>query len=103
MDPQLYQALQATSPFASPRAAAPSHGQPSTWHPVIMDHHGNMQPTTETAQKAGSMLAQQQWMHRQMRGAMENMRRDGVYLLSACWTLAWECVPDANPSPDHPD
>eukprot|EP00959_Pyramimonas_sp_CCMP1952_P369792 7745239-Pyramimonas_sp.AAC.1 len=73
MDRQLYQALQATSPFASPRAAAPQTAP--TWQPVIADQHGYMKPTTETAQKADSMLGLQQWMRRQMQEAIESMRR----------------------------
>eukprot|EP00959_Pyramimonas_sp_CCMP1952_P086777 1815074-Pyramimonas_sp.AAC.1 len=50
MDPQLYQALQATSPFASPRPLA---GQPAF-------------PDRETAQRTEILIGQQQWMHRQM-------------------------------------
>eukprot|EP00959_Pyramimonas_sp_CCMP1952_P048347 1009202-Pyramimonas_sp.AAC.1 len=87
MDPQLYQALQASSPFASPSSAAPPHGP--TWHPVVMDQHGHMQPTTETAQRAETMLPQQQWML-QMRDAVDNMRRDGVDLPNAILAPDWE-------------
>eukprot|EP00959_Pyramimonas_sp_CCMP1952_P180610 3776396-Pyramimonas_sp.AAC.1 len=70
-----------------------------------MDQHGNLLPATETAQRTESMLAQQQWMHVQMRGAMVmvHMRRDGVDLPNANWTPAWEYAPNANPSPDHPN
>eukprot|EP00959_Pyramimonas_sp_CCMP1952_P331743 6946640-Pyramimonas_sp.AAC.1 len=49
------------------------------------------------------MPAQQQWMHRHIQDAMEHMRRDGADLPNANWTPAWEYVPDANPSPDHPN
>eukprot|EP00959_Pyramimonas_sp_CCMP1952_P211394 4424121-Pyramimonas_sp.AAC.1 len=45
MDPRLYQALQATSPFAASRAVA---GQPAAAH-------------QEAAQRAESLLGQQQW------------------------------------------
>eukprot|EP00959_Pyramimonas_sp_CCMP1952_P041559 869266-Pyramimonas_sp.AAC.1 len=81
MGPQLYQASQATSPFASPRVAAPQ--TTPTWQPVILDQYGNMRPTTEAAQSADSMLGQQQWMHRQMQEAMESMRRDDIDLPNA--------------------
>eukprot|EP00959_Pyramimonas_sp_CCMP1952_P454613 9470176-Pyramimonas_sp.AAC.1 len=87
MDPQLYQALQATSPFASPRPIA---GQPD-----FSDH--------EVAQRAESMTGQQQWMHRQMREAMPTMRRDGHDLPSASWTPPWEYIPDPNRSADNPN
>eukprot|EP00959_Pyramimonas_sp_CCMP1952_P416289 8721914-Pyramimonas_sp.AAC.2 len=84
MDPQLYQALQATSPFASPRATAPQTSP--TWQPVIMDQNGNMRPATEAAQRSDRMLGQQMWMHRQMQEAMETIRRDGLDLPRAYLT-----------------
>eukprot|EP00959_Pyramimonas_sp_CCMP1952_P163560 3419561-Pyramimonas_sp.AAC.1 len=86
MDPQPYQASQATSPFASPR---PHAGQPA-----YPDHHA--------AQRAESLAGQQGWMHRQMREAAQRMRRDGIDLSNANWTPPWEYVPDPNPSPDSP-
>eukprot|EP00959_Pyramimonas_sp_CCMP1952_P295480 6180141-Pyramimonas_sp.AAC.1 len=76
MDPPLYQPLQATSPFAPPRTAASQTA--SARQLMIMDQRGNMRPTTEAAQRADSMLGQQQWMHRQMQEAMESTRRDGI-------------------------
>eukprot|EP00959_Pyramimonas_sp_CCMP1952_P010077 210295-Pyramimonas_sp.AAC.1 len=60
MDPYLYQVLQATLPFASPRAAVPPNGQLPTFHPMPADQRGNMQPMAETAQRAESMLSRQQ-------------------------------------------
>eukprot|EP00959_Pyramimonas_sp_CCMP1952_P110184 2305343-Pyramimonas_sp.AAC.1 len=57
MDPQLHQALQAASLFASPRAAAPPSAP--TWQPVVRCQFGNMRPTTEAAQRADSLLGQQ--------------------------------------------
>eukprot|EP00959_Pyramimonas_sp_CCMP1952_P156797 3279398-Pyramimonas_sp.AAC.1 len=77
MDPHFNQALRATSPFASPRAAGPQNWRLPIWRPMDADQHGNMQLMKETAHSAGSMLSQQQWMHRQMWDAMEQMRRDG--------------------------
>eukprot|EP00959_Pyramimonas_sp_CCMP1952_P212849 4454030-Pyramimonas_sp.AAC.1 len=90
MDPQVYQSLQATSPFASPRAAVLPTGWLPTWHPMPAAQHGYMQPMTETAQRAESTLSQQQWMHRHMRDAMEQTRRDGVDLPNESGTPAWE-------------
>eukprot|EP00959_Pyramimonas_sp_CCMP1952_P312486 6540768-Pyramimonas_sp.AAC.1 len=87
MDPQLYQVLQATSPFASPR---PHAGQLA-----FPDHH--------VAQRAQSLVGQQEWMYRQMREAARSMRRGGIDLLSANWTPPWEYVPDPNPSPGNPN
>eukprot|EP00959_Pyramimonas_sp_CCMP1952_P112687 2355865-Pyramimonas_sp.AAC.2 len=81
MDAQLCQALQAASPFASPRAVA---GQPAM-------------PDQEPAQRAESLLGQQQWMRRQMREVMGNMRRGGIDLPSVNWTPPSECIPDVNP------
>eukprot|EP00959_Pyramimonas_sp_CCMP1952_P060999 1274281-Pyramimonas_sp.AAC.1 len=49
------------------------------------------------------MTGQQQWMHRQMREAMQSMRRGGIDLPSAGWTPPWGYIPDPNPSPDHPN
>eukprot|EP00959_Pyramimonas_sp_CCMP1952_P331441 6940322-Pyramimonas_sp.AAC.1 len=57
MDPQLYQALQATSPCALPR---PHAGQPAI-------------PDQYAAQR--SSVGQQEWMHRQMREAVQSIRR----------------------------
>eukprot|EP00959_Pyramimonas_sp_CCMP1952_P246688 5155892-Pyramimonas_sp.AAC.1 len=68
MDPQLYQALQATSPFASPR---PGAGQPAV-------------PDQYAIQR--SSVGQQEWMYRQMREAAQSMRRDGIDLPNASWT-----------------
>eukprot|EP00959_Pyramimonas_sp_CCMP1952_P113138 2364921-Pyramimonas_sp.AAC.1 len=34
---------------------------------------------------------------------MGSMRRGGIDLSIADWTPPWEYVPDANPSPDHPN
>eukprot|EP00959_Pyramimonas_sp_CCMP1952_P323722 6775119-Pyramimonas_sp.AAC.1 len=73
MDPQLYHASQATSPFASPR---PHKGQPA-----LPDHHA--------ARRAESLAGQHEWMHRQMREAAQSMRRDGIDLPSANWTPPW--------------
>eukprot|EP00959_Pyramimonas_sp_CCMP1952_P271757 5682299-Pyramimonas_sp.AAC.1 len=84
-DPQFYQALQATSPLASPRQI---EGQPAF-------------PDQYATQR--SLAGQQEWMHRQMREAAQSMRRDGIDLLSANWTPPWEYVPDPNPSPDNPN
>eukprot|EP00959_Pyramimonas_sp_CCMP1952_P203529 4256062-Pyramimonas_sp.AAC.1 len=74
MDPQLYQALQAASPFASPRPLA---GQPAF-------------PDRDAAQRTESLVGQQQWMYRQMREAAQSMRRDGIDLPNASWTPPWE-------------
>eukprot|EP00959_Pyramimonas_sp_CCMP1952_P287896 6020713-Pyramimonas_sp.AAC.1 len=49
------------------------------------------------------MTGQRQWMHRQMRVAMQSMRRDGIDLPSAGWTPPREYIPDPNPSSDHPN
>eukprot|EP00959_Pyramimonas_sp_CCMP1952_P402913 8443057-Pyramimonas_sp.AAC.1 len=84
-DPQLYQAPQATSPFASPRPIA---GQPAS-------------PDQYAIQR--SLVGQQEWMHRQMREAAQRRRRDGIDLPSDSWTPPWEYVPDPNPSPDNPN
>eukprot|EP00959_Pyramimonas_sp_CCMP1952_P067271 1403991-Pyramimonas_sp.AAC.1 len=59
--------MQATPPFVSPSAFA---GQPASTDQA-------------SAQRAEFLLGQQQWMHRQMREAMQNMRRDGIDLLNA--------------------
>eukprot|EP00959_Pyramimonas_sp_CCMP1952_P267511 5593337-Pyramimonas_sp.AAC.1 len=72
MDPQLYQALLATSPFASPRPIA---GQPA-----ISDQYAIQR----------SLVGQQEWMCRQMREAAQSMRRGGIDLPSANWTPPWE-------------
>eukprot|EP00959_Pyramimonas_sp_CCMP1952_P122072 2551800-Pyramimonas_sp.AAC.1 len=85
MDPQLYQALRATSPFASPR---PSAGQPA-----ISDQYAIQR----------SSAGQQEWMYRQMREAAQSMQRGGIDLPSANWTPPWEYVLDPNPSPDNPN
>eukprot|EP00959_Pyramimonas_sp_CCMP1952_P134295 2809432-Pyramimonas_sp.AAC.1 len=71
MDPQLYQALQATSPFASPRPIA---GQPA-----IPDQHATQR----------SLVGLQEWMYWQMREAAQSTRRDGIDLPSANWTPPW--------------
>eukprot|EP00959_Pyramimonas_sp_CCMP1952_P147174 3080291-Pyramimonas_sp.AAC.1 len=84
-DPQLYQALQATSPSASPRPIA---GQPA-----IPDQYAIQR----------RLLGQQEWMHRQMREAAQSMRRDCIDLPSANWTPPWEYVPAPNPSPVNPN
>eukprot|EP00959_Pyramimonas_sp_CCMP1952_P289319 6051233-Pyramimonas_sp.AAC.1 len=76
MDPQLYQALQATSPFASPR--------PNARQPAFPDHRA--------AQGTESLVGQQEWMHRQMREASQSTRRDGIDLPSASWTPPWEYI-----------
>eukprot|EP00959_Pyramimonas_sp_CCMP1952_P122843 2567953-Pyramimonas_sp.AAC.1 len=70
-DPQLYQALHATSPFASPRPIA---GQP-------------LFPDQYAIQR--SLVGQQEWMHRQMCEAAQSMRRDGTDLPAANWTPPW--------------
>eukprot|EP00959_Pyramimonas_sp_CCMP1952_P428932 8983759-Pyramimonas_sp.AAC.1 len=62
-----------------------------------------MRPTTEAAPRADSLLGQLQWMHRQMQEAAESMRRNGIELPNANWSPPWEHVPDANPSPNHPN
>eukprot|EP00959_Pyramimonas_sp_CCMP1952_P230647 4821979-Pyramimonas_sp.AAC.1 len=85
MDPQLYLASQATSPFASPHPHAGQHFFPDQY----------------AAQR--SLVGQQERMHRQMREAAQSMRRDGVDLPSANWTPPWECVPDPNPLPGNPN
>eukprot|EP00959_Pyramimonas_sp_CCMP1952_P043270 905535-Pyramimonas_sp.AAC.1 len=82
MDPQLYQALKASSPIAFPRAVAGK--------PAIAEQ--------DSAQRAESPLGRQQWMRRQMREAMESTRRGGIDLPSADSSPPWEYVPDANPS-----
>eukprot|EP00959_Pyramimonas_sp_CCMP1952_P241286 5042936-Pyramimonas_sp.AAC.1 len=87
MDPQLYQALQATSPFASLR--------PLAGRPACPDH--------DAAQRTESLTGQQQWMYRQMREAAQSMRRDCIDLPSASWTPPWEYVLDPDPSPDNPN
>eukprot|EP00959_Pyramimonas_sp_CCMP1952_P114453 2393097-Pyramimonas_sp.AAC.1 len=74
MDPQLYQALQATSPFASPR---PHAGQLAS-------------PDDHAAQRAESLVGQQEWMYWQMREAAQSTRRDGIDLPGANWTPSWE-------------
>eukprot|EP00959_Pyramimonas_sp_CCMP1952_P122105 2552474-Pyramimonas_sp.AAC.1 len=61
-DPQLYQALQATSPFASP---SPIAGQPAF-------------PDQSATQR--SLVGHQEWRRRQMREAAQSMRRDGIDL-----------------------
>eukprot|EP00959_Pyramimonas_sp_CCMP1952_P253640 5299238-Pyramimonas_sp.AAC.1 len=53
MDLQLYQALQATSPYASPR---PHAGQPAFPHQYAIQR---------------SAVGQQEWMYRQMREAAQ--------------------------------
>eukprot|EP00959_Pyramimonas_sp_CCMP1952_P047794 997849-Pyramimonas_sp.AAC.1 len=73
MDPQLYQALQATSPFASPRLHA---GQPAF-------------PAHHAAQRTESLAGQQKWMYRQMREASQSVRRDSIDFPSASWTPPW--------------
>eukprot|EP00959_Pyramimonas_sp_CCMP1952_P421474 8829736-Pyramimonas_sp.AAC.1 len=73
MDPQLYQALQATSPFASPR---PHAGQPAF-------------PYQYAVQRTESLVGQQEWMYRRMREAAQSLRRDGSDLPSANWTPPW--------------
>eukprot|EP00959_Pyramimonas_sp_CCMP1952_P199430 4171404-Pyramimonas_sp.AAC.1 len=70
MDPQLYPALQATSPFASPR---PHAGQPAF-------------PDRRSAQRTESLVGQQQRMYRHMREAAQSMRTDAIDLPSASWT-----------------
>eukprot|EP00959_Pyramimonas_sp_CCMP1952_P308955 6465621-Pyramimonas_sp.AAC.1 len=87
MDPQLYQALQTTSPFASPR---PHAGQLA-----FLDHNA--------AQRTESLAGQQEWMYRRMREAAQSMRRGGIDLPSTSWTPPWGYVPDPNPSPDNPN
>eukprot|EP00959_Pyramimonas_sp_CCMP1952_P362265 7587021-Pyramimonas_sp.AAC.1 len=66
MDPQLYQTLQATSPFTSPR---PHAGQPAS-------------PNHHAVQRTESLAGQQEWMHRQMREAAQSMRRDALTSLA---------------------
>eukprot|EP00959_Pyramimonas_sp_CCMP1952_P444310 9302455-Pyramimonas_sp.AAC.1 len=85
MDPQLYQALQATSPFASPR--------PIAWQSAI--------PYQCATQR--SLVGQREWMYLQMREAAQSMRRDGINLPIANWTPPWGYVPDPSPSPDNPN
>eukprot|EP00959_Pyramimonas_sp_CCMP1952_P087140 1823187-Pyramimonas_sp.AAC.1 len=86
MDPQLYQAMQATSPFASPRPLAGQAAFP--------DHNA--------AQRTESLAGQQQWRYRQMREAAQSTRRDGIDLPNASWTPPWEYVLGPTPSPDNP-
>eukprot|EP00959_Pyramimonas_sp_CCMP1952_P388974 8150009-Pyramimonas_sp.AAC.1 len=71
MDPQLYQVLHATSPFASPR---PNAGQAAV-------------PDQYAIQR--SSVGQQEWMYRQMREAAQSMRRGGIDLPNASWTPPW--------------
>eukprot|EP00959_Pyramimonas_sp_CCMP1952_P181940 3804291-Pyramimonas_sp.AAC.1 len=87
MDPQLYQALQATSPFASPRPLA---GQPAF-------------PGHDAAQRIESLVGQRQWMYQQVREAAQGMRRGGIDFPHASWTPPKEFVLGPNPSPDNPD
>eukprot|EP00959_Pyramimonas_sp_CCMP1952_P317874 6652204-Pyramimonas_sp.AAC.1 len=76
MVPQLYQALQSTSPVTSPR---PRAGQPAF-------------PDQYAIQR--SSVGQQEWMYQQMREAAQSMRRGGIGLPSAN---------HPNPSPDNPN
>eukprot|EP00959_Pyramimonas_sp_CCMP1952_P189259 3958950-Pyramimonas_sp.AAC.1 len=81
MDPPLYQALQATSPFASP---LPHAGQSAI-------------PNQYSIQR--SSVGQQELMCRQMREAFQSMRSNGTGLPNANWTPPWQYVPDPNPLP----